>query len=99
MTPDPLEKLLDDYFRGDLSLEEAAAALHERNTTTDFFLQADDHDPAKRELAEALIARVLWLTLRAADPEAVPAEPFGPADLRTMLDEQDDSSDPGKARG
>ena len=79
--------ILQDYLRGAIGLDEAAAEICARLGSGGFNWWVEDSDGPMREKTDALMGRVLWLTLRAADPNSVPAEPFGAAEFRAFAAE------------
>ncbi len=91
--------VLEGYLRGTIGLDEAAAAIHSRPSGTGFNIAAGETDPAKREMMEALMGRVLWLTMKAADPNAVPTQPFGAAEFRAFLSRDESSLNEDEAGG
>ena len=82
-------EIVQRYLAGGATLEATAQALDE---LPDFgFGFAPDHlAPGDLERIEALMGHVLWLKLRAVDPDAVPAQPFGAAAMRAQIMEMSD---------
>ena len=71
------------YLRGELSVEDAADAIFRLQKSGGGF-SLSPTDVASLEKTEALMSRLLWLTLREVDPESAPAAPAGPGLFREI---------------
>ena len=79
-------EIIQRYLAGDLDLEAAAQELH---TCGDFSLSYSPGatSAAEQERIEMLLGRVFWLSMYEADPERVPAKPFGAEEFRAIAKE------------
>ena len=99
MTYDGISAVLDQYLRGDIEVAEAADTLmSSAGGRPGFSISLHGLDSRQQERVEALMGRLMWLTLRAHDPSAAPAEPFDAAGWRALREQvqrevEGDSSD------
>jgi len=76
-----LEETVASYLRGELDVEAAAATIFRlQKSGGGFSLSPTDIESLER--SEALLSRLLWLTLRELDPQATADSPFGAAEFR-----------------
>ena len=88
MTDDPVADLIQRYLRAEIDLAESSEAVMAlTGGSLGFSVALHDLDAEARERAEALMGRVLWLTLRSLHPEAAPDQPFGAAEARAFLED------------
>jgi len=81
MGSESIEETVLSYLRGELCVEDAADTIfHLQKSGGGFSLRPTDIDSLEK--SEALMGRVLWLTLRELDPDAAPDTPFGAAEFR-----------------
>ncbi len=82
------------YLAGEVDLESAAESIHSAGEWGTFYT-TEETSPADQERIQALMGRLLWLSMRNS-PEGGPEEPLGAADIRDMLSGKFfDDDDPG----
>jgi hypothetical protein len=69
------------YFRRELGVEEAADTIFRLQKAGSGFSLSPPY-LSSLEKSEALMGRLLWLTLRELDPDAAPGTAFGAAEFR-----------------
>jgi hypothetical protein len=88
MSIDPVSDILQQYLQGTLEVGEAADALMSSwGGRPGFSIAMQGMDEDQRERVDALMGRLMWLTLRSQDPNAVPETPFDGARFRAMREQ------------
>jgi hypothetical protein len=81
MGSESIEETVLSYFRGELGVDDAADTIFRLQKAGGGF-SVSPTDLGSLEKSEALMGRLLWLTLRELDPDAAPVTPLGAADFR-----------------
>jgi hypothetical protein len=80
-----ISTILERYLSGEIEVAEAAETLmSSAGSRPGFSIDMRGMDSSQQERVEALMGRLMWLVLRAQDPDAAPAEPIDAAGWRAL---------------